>query len=174
MNTKSAGVVENKCDHSWHLLANQQCNPDLKECPACGSSAFGPFHAYEGATPEDQKHVVSCTRQLTCGLMLADTGEFYIEGDMLWCGDHGIARFVNSQSKANRKLLCSMLNSVSALTAECDSLRAVVDELAKALRAKMQMSNTAKPTKLEAAWTWRENDEKADRMARAALTKVGE
>lgn len=98
---------------------------------------------------------------------VADTGEFYIEGDMLWCGDHGIARFVNSQTKANRKLLCSMLNSVSALTAERDSLRAVVVELAAA--AKVLDGRCEEEDGYDMCLPWPE------RIAlRAALTKLGE
>jgi hypothetical protein len=49
----------------------QQSDVELLPCPACGAAAFGPFHAYEGAQPEDQKYVISCTKQTTCGLMLS-------------------------------------------------------------------------------------------------------
>jgi len=44
--------------------------------------------------------------------------------------------------------------------------------LREALRAVMLMAQTAKPTKLDAALTWRQNDGKAHAMAIAALERT--
>ena len=49
-----------------------------------------------------------------------------------------------------------------------------IDELVRALRAMVCMSDRGpQPKKLDAALTWRENDDKARAMADAALAKVG-
>jgi hypothetical protein len=43
------------------------------------------------------------------------------------------------------------------------------EKMEKALKAVLIMKDTVKPMKLDAALTWRENDEKADSMAHEAL-----
>jgi hypothetical protein len=48
-------------------------------------------------------------------------------------------------------------------------LRAVMDGLVEALRAKMAISETHKPRKLDEALTWRANDERVQQMCEAAL-----
>jgi hypothetical protein len=45
------------------------------------------------------------------------------------------------------------------------------EQLLVALKAQIQMRNTMKPTKLDEALTWRENDLYADKLAEVAISE---
>lgn len=55
------------------------------------------------------------------------------------------------------------------LIAELAAAKAKIERLREALIAQMKMRDMNHPTKLDEALCWRENDELADRLARAAL-----
>lgn len=48
----------------------------------------------------------------------------------------------------------------------------IIRDLLKALKAQMQMRNMTKPTKLDEAMCWRDNDDLAEKWALEAITKA--
>lgn len=66
------------------------------------------------------------------------------------------------ESESENKRLRETIERNEDKSVECERLR-------EALIAQIKMRDTKKPTKLDEALSWRENDELADRLARAAL-----
>ena len=64
-----------------------------------------------------------------------------------------------------KKMICSSLNAYA-------QNQELIRELVEALKAERQMRKASPPKKLDEELCWRDNDEKADRMAVAALAKA--
>ena len=76
------------------------------------------------------------------------------------------------ERKANRKAITEL-----ELDEIFDTIESLLDEkekLIKALKAQMQMRDMKKPTKIEEALSWRDNDDLANKWALAALRPTAE